>query len=45
MISSFEMNFPKAGDPCRANARQCIELAEVVKYPQLKETFLELAEK
>jgi hypothetical protein len=30
---------------CRANARQCIELAAKVKYPELRATFLELARK
>jgi hypothetical protein len=36
-----------SGDPneCRANASRCIELAAQVKYPELKETFLELAKR
>jgi hypothetical protein len=35
------------GDPqeCRANATRCIEFAAQVKYPDLKETFLELAKR
>jgi hypothetical protein len=35
------------GDPreCRANASRCIEFAAQVKFPDLKETFLELAKR
>jgi hypothetical protein len=35
------------GDPkeCRANASRCIEFAAQVKYPDLKETFLEQAKR
>lgn len=35
------------GDPkeCRANASRCIEFAAQVKYPDLEETFLELAKR
>jgi hypothetical protein len=35
-----------AGGPerCRANARQCIEMAaEIMSFPELKDTFRELA--
>jgi hypothetical protein len=35
------------GDPaeCRANARQCMELSEEVLFPELSDTFRELAER
>jgi len=41
------IEYPMAGDPkeCRANARQCMDLAASVKYPQLRVTFLKLAGK
>ena len=32
-------------EKCRANARQCLELAAGVKFPKIKKTFLELAAK
>jgi hypothetical protein len=30
---------------CHANARQCMDLAARVEYPELRATFLELADK
>ena len=45
LTSSLSKDGPMPADPieCRANARQCMELAAGIGYPELSDTFRELA--